>query len=106
MRIQNFKAEPDVTATLETLATEDPISVGEMMPEMPPPPDTANQAERQTLEIAFLNARIQHLDLVLETARSLMGSNHARLLRRLHELPREIVELSAQLRRLDPASVW
>jgi hypothetical protein len=53
-----------------------------------------------------LKARIQHLDLVLETARSLMGSNHERLLRRLHELPREIVELSAQLRRLDPAAVW
>ncbi len=62
--------------------------------------------QRQTLEIALLKARIQHLELVVETARSLMGSNQERLLRRLHEVPREIVGLSAQLRRIDPQSTW
>lgn len=60
----------------------------------------------QVLEIAFLKARIQHLELVVETARSLMGSNHERLLRRLHEVPRELVELSNQLRRADVHAPW
>ncbi len=60
----------------------------------------------QALEIAFLKARIQHLELVVETARSLMGSNHERLLRRLHEVPRELVELSNQLRRVDIHATW
>ena len=63
--------------------------------------------DRQSLEIAFLKARIQHLELVLETARSLMGANHERLLRRLHEVPRELVELSQRLRRSDlQAATW
>jgi hypothetical protein len=62
--------------------------------------------ERQAVEIALLKARIQHLELVVETARSLMGSNQERLLRRLHEVPREIVGLSAQLHRLDPQASW
>ncbi len=58
------------------------------------------------MEIALLKARIQHLELVVETARSLMGSNQERLLRRLHEVPREIVGLSAQLHRIDPQASW
>jgi hypothetical protein len=66
----------------------------------------ADSADRQTVEIAFLKARIQHLELVLETARSLMGSNHERLLRRLHEVPRELVELSNRLRRFDMQATW
>jgi hypothetical protein len=62
--------------------------------------------ERQNLEIAMLKARIQHLELVVETARSLMGANQERLLRRLHEVPRELAVLGAQLRRIDPHAVW
>jgi len=68
--------------------------------------DTAGAPGHQALEIAFPKARIQHLELVVETARSLMGSNHERLLRRLHELPLELVELSNQLRRVGIHATW
>jgi hypothetical protein len=62
--------------------------------------------DRQSLEIALLKARIQHLELIVETARGLMGSNQERLLRQLHDVPRDIVTLSAQLRRVDPQATW
>ena len=61
---------------------------------------------RQTLEIALLRARIQHLELVSETARGLLGSNQDRLLRRLYEIPRELATLSTQLQRIDPQATW
>jgi hypothetical protein len=57
--------------------------------------------DRSGLEIALLKAQIEHLELVVETARSLMTSNQERLLRRLHDLPREMVALTARLNRLD-----
>jgi hypothetical protein len=125
VRIQNFRA-PHETAAQPVSASDEAAEAAvvvaapasqpasdaiprdaiprDAIPRDAAPRDAATQIDRQTLEIAFLKARIQHLDLVLETARSLMGSNHERLLRRLHELPREIVELSAQLRRVDPAA--
>ncbi|OYV36342.1 MAG: hypothetical protein B7Z80_15860 [Rhodospirillales bacterium 20-64-7] len=65
----------------------------------------ASTGDVHTLEVAYLKARIQHLELVLETARGLMGSNHERLLRRLHDVPGELAELGVQLRRLDPKRV-
>ncbi len=93
-RVKTFDDVADAAAWLEGYrpAEDAPIPLG--------------LGTTDTAEIAFLKARIQHLELVLETARSLMGSNHERLLRRLHEVPREIVELSAQLRRIDPGSTW
>lgn len=60
----------------------------------------SSEFTHQALEIAMLKAHIQHLELVVETARSLMGSNQERLLRQLHEVPREMMALSAQLRRV------
>jgi hypothetical protein len=54
--------------------------------------------DRTALEVALLKARIEHLELIVETARSLMGSNQERLLRRLYEVPRDITSLDAQLR--------
>ncbi len=69
------------------------------------PADDAGQ-DRQALEIALLRARVQHLELVVETARSLLSANQDRLLRRLHEIPRELVSLSAQLQRVDPQANW
>ncbi len=68
--------------------------------------EAGSMTERQNIEIAMLKARIQHLELVVETARSLMGANQERLLRRLHEVPRELAVLGAQLRRIDPNAVW
>ncbi len=53
--------------------------------------------ESETAEIAFLRSRIEHLELVVETARGLMTNNQERLLRRLHELPREMAALSARV---------
>jgi hypothetical protein len=51
-------------------------------------------------EIALLRARLEHLELVVETARSLMTSNQERLLRRLHDLPHEMMALTAKLARV------
>jgi hypothetical protein len=99
MRIVNLKAPQerpmDVQAATPTVA--EPVTG---------PQAVAIPVGQQGLEIAFLKARIQHLELVVETARSLMGSNHERLLRRLHEVPRELVELSNQLRRVDSHATW
>ncbi len=93
MRIQNLK-NPDQAAPVLASMADESAALGA----------TAN--DRESLEIAFLKARIQHLELVLETARSLMGSNHERLLRRLHEVPRELVDLGNRLRRSDVETVW
>ena len=57
--------------------------------------------DRASVEIALLKAQIEHLELVVETARSLMTSNQERLLRRLHDLPREMAVLASRLERLD-----
>jgi hypothetical protein len=57
-------------------------------------------------EVAFLRARIEHLELVVETARGLMTSNQERLLRRLHELPREMAALAARVRGSGRDAAW
>ncbi len=115
MRIQNLKTpEPSPMAS-----PVPPLSVAQNAASAAQPNDAAPAGSpsgsssgspnspvehRQALEIALLKARIQHLELVVETARCLMGSNQERLLRRLHEVPRELVELTAQLRRVDPTA--
>ncbi len=57
-------------------------------------------------EIAFLRARIEHLEVVIETARGLMTSNQERLLRRLHDIPREIATLAARMDAPAREAVW
>jgi hypothetical protein len=64
-------------------------------------PDPAHPEDRASIEISLLKAQIEHLELVVETARSLMTSNQERLLRRLHDLPHEMAALAARLDRLD-----
>jgi hypothetical protein len=59
----------------------------------------SGSAERYEVEIALLRIQIEHLELVVETARSLMTSNQERLLRRLHDLPSEMIALNARLSR-------
>ena len=85
MKIQNFN-QPESTSpapsAAETVVNETP-------------------EDRQSVEIALLKAQVEHLELVVETARSLMTSNQERLLRRLHDLPREMAALAARLDRLD-----
>jgi hypothetical protein len=77
------------------------------LPEHPPEQqgaagaDPAALDDRASVEISLLKAQIEHLELVVETARSLMTSNQERLLRRLHDLPREMAALTARLDRLD-----
>jgi hypothetical protein len=116
MRIHNLKAPQetvavpadapdDATPATGSSAARSRIMIAETTGTLPVS-DNANPTGHQALEIAFLKARIQHLELVVETARSLMGSNHERLLRRLHEVPRELVELSNQLRRVDLHTTW
>jgi hypothetical protein len=63
--------------------------------------DPTQDMDRAGIEIALLKTRIEHLELVVETARSLMTSNQEKLLRRLHDLPQEMVALSARLSRLN-----
>jgi hypothetical protein len=104
MRIQNLKIPPDPTPSVPAAAY--PEKAAEAMAHSNAVCAPGSPPERQELEIALLRARVQHLELVIETARSLMGSNQERLLRRLHEAPREIAALSAQLRRVDPQSAW
>jgi hypothetical protein len=114
MKIRNLKL-PDQSAGSSGLgplpeatdrAAADGARAAVAASSLPQSGETASLSERQTLEIAMLKARIQHLELVVETARSLMGSNQERLLRRLHEVPREIAALGAQLHRIDPHAVW
>jgi hypothetical protein len=62
---------------------------------------TDETPSRQATEVTLLKKRIEHLELVVETARSLMTSNQERLLRRLHDLPQEMLALTATLNRLD-----
>jgi hypothetical protein len=90
-------------APQQAAGAESPGQAAAVAPAEAPP---AEPGDRQSLEIAFLKARIQHLELVVETARGLMGSNHERLLRRLHEVPRELVDLSNRLRRFDLQATW
>jgi hypothetical protein len=101
VRIQNLKTP------LETpmASPAPPLSVAQAAA-APPSSEAAGPGtaveQRQAMEIALLKARVAHLELVVETARNLMGSNQECLLRRLYEVPRELVELTAQLRRVDP----
>jgi len=100
VRIQNLKAPLETTMA----SAAPPLAAAQAA--AAPALDTGSAAgsveQRQALEIALLKARIHHLELVLETARGMMGANQERLLRRLYEVPRELVELTAQLRRIDP----
>jgi hypothetical protein len=88
MKIQDFNTKPEPDSP-------PPPAVESVEP--PPPP----AEDRNAVEISLLRAQIEHLELVVETARSLMTSNQERLLRRLHDLPREMAALAARLERLD-----
>ncbi len=100
MRIQNLNASRGAAAETAEGTAAAPSQA------QPATASPASQDDRRTLEIALLKARIQHLELIVETARSLMGANQERLLRQLHEVPREITAISAQLRRADPQGSW
>jgi len=93
MQIQDFNrpAAPQETVSERAPAAAGPASA----------PENAVPDDRASVEIALLKAQVEHLELVVETARSLMTSNQERLLRRLHDLPREMVALAARLDRLD-----
>jgi hypothetical protein len=86
MEIRDFN-QPE-NAPAPTAATGEPES------------NNASFTRRDT-EITLLKKRIEHLELVVETARSLMTSNQERLLRRLHDVPQEMLALTATLNRLD-----
>lgn len=80
-----------------------PVNITNVMPDRSADPGLV---DRQALEIALLRTRVQHLELVVETARSLLNANQDRLLRRLHEVPRELASLTSQLQRVDPKASW
>ncbi len=110
MKIRNLKtaSETGDTTVLASLAEASPVVADQQVIATViadrPVDDAAHN--RQALEIALLRVRVQHLELVVETARSLLNANQDRLLRRLHEIPREMASLSAQLQRVDPQASW
>lgn len=104
MKIQNLNASRETLPDSSVQAVSSPRT-GETSSACLQSID-APSVDRQSVEIALLRARIQHLELVIETARSLMGSNQDRLLRRLYEMPRELVALTSQLQRIDAQATW
>jgi hypothetical protein len=90
MKIQDFNTPPAAEAPPE------PAEAAIETAELP-----AAAEDRHAIEMRLLRAQVEHLELVVETARSLMTSNQERLLRRLHDLPREMAALTARLDRLD-----
>jgi hypothetical protein len=110
MKIRNFNNDSQAVETFHhavldssTVESREQAALGAMLADDPAEPELA---DRQALEIALLRARVQHLELVIETARSLLNANQDRLLRRLHEIPRELVSLTTQLQRIDPQTTW
>ena len=95
MQIKNFnQAAPHTGQGAEPHAPEAGDSLALAAPGETPAPASDP-------EVALLRARIEHLELVVETARSLMTSNQERLLRRLHDVPQEMMALTARIARLD-----
>jgi len=102
MQIRNFnrtEATP-VAASAATLLAAPGVAVANESIQTP----LVRNEEQAHAEIALLRAKIEHLELVVETARNLMTSNQDRLLRRLHELPHEMIALTATLARYAPVS--
>jgi hypothetical protein len=93
MQIQDFNRPAAAVAA-------QPPAAG-LAPETAPDEAPETTDARGRAEISLLKKRIEHLELVVETARSLMTSNQERLLRRLHDLPQELMTLTAALSRLD-----
>jgi hypothetical protein len=92
MKIQDFNRPAAAQAASEARSPDAGIETEDV---------SADSEDRTAVEMRLLRAQIEHLELVVETARSLMTSNQERLLRRLHDLPREMATLAARLDRLD-----
>jgi len=92
MRISDFNAPKDEVGPPTMAAPGASVLALKIPAEYPP-------EGRAQVEIALLRARIEHLELVVETARGLMTANQEKLLRRLHEVPRDITALTARLGR-------
>jgi hypothetical protein len=94
MKISNFNAPLKPGA-----AVTDPLSAHDPTPATDASMTSATDT-RDATEVALLRARIEHLELVVETARGLMTANQERLLRRLHDVPQEMMTLTATMARL------
>jgi hypothetical protein len=102
VKIQNLKTMKEPPSGPASMLS----SVSALNDDTSEQPAVHQDASKPELEVAFLRARIQHLELVIETARGLLGSNQDRLLRRLCEVPRDLVSITTQLQRLDPHTRW
>ena len=105
MRIQDFNAKPEEPAlhAPPTVGHEAKTASGpdwQTTNVVPLQRDVSPPDGRAEAELALLRARIEHLELVVETARGLMTANQERLLRRLHDMPREVASLTWQLGRV------
>lgn len=103
MRVRDLNARPG--APEQAAPDRAPPDSGMALPALNghAAPSAAVSPARAEAEIALLRARIAHLETVLEAARGFMTSNQERLLRRLHDLPQELVTLSSQFERLSAA---
>lgn len=65
--------------------------------------ETGESHSRLALENQLLKAKVAHLEAVIDTARALLSTNQEKLLRQLHEAPRDLVDLTLRLRSLQGA---
>lgn len=96
MRITDLNAPPG-----QQEIPQAPQAASAQVVPLAPAREAEGEETRLQVELALLRARIEHLELVIETARGLMTASQEKLLRRLHDMPREISALSARLARLD-----
>jgi hypothetical protein len=100
MNIRNLDSKKGLVSNgFENVTVADAIDKPDLQPYQESKIDASLGSEKSTGseidEIIFLRARIQHLEVVIETARSLLSSNQDRLIRRLHEIPMEFCNFSA-----------
>ena len=106
MQIRNFNTAPAPEASAVEPPPETAATAGSAIRERPDAGCATHGPATESLtdtEIKLLRARIEHLELVVETARGLMTANQERLLRRLHDVPREMMALTATITRLAAA---
>jgi len=110
MRVQDFNAPPpaEPPQTPQAAAPQPgptPIAAARAPANVVPLKHPLGEAgARAEAELALLRARIEHLELVIETARGLMTANQEKLLRRLHDMPREVAALTLRLGQLNGAT--
>ena len=101
MHISNFNAPPATSGSSVLAMADAPLATPAESPTGQGQAENAD--DRMATEIALLRARVAHLESVVDTARGLMSANQERLLRRLHDVPQELMLLTAKMTRFAAA---